>query len=97
MSYPIDDIKPGDCIYSEGIESDVVIQDIIKRDDQYILVTIAGYTDYQCQYELSYCHSSLAYGPHWLIEPMDYKLPCGTSMDDYWKITDKIHEISQYD
>lgn len=91
MYNPIQELQSGDSIYSEGSQSEVKIESIlVKREDELIVVI----QDYGI-YSLEYCYSSLAYGPHWIIDPVyleDYK-----SSEEFYSIADKMNEISQYD
>ncbi len=91
MYNPIQELQAGDSIYSEHSQSEVKIESIlVKRDDECVVVI----QDYGI-YSLEYCYSSLAYGPHWIIDPVypnDYK-----SSEEFYSITDKMNEISQYD
>jgi hypothetical protein len=93
MYYPYLEIVPGNSIYSWGIESEIVIAEVLSNDGNRAIVKFAGYA---ATYSIMYCYSSLAYGPYWMIEPKDYTLPRDYTMEEYWKFTNKIYEISAF-
>ena len=94
MYNPILSLQVGDSIFSTGSESDVIIQEILSQSENHAVVKVRDYTDYGTKYRLEFCYSSLAWGPHFLIEPVDYKLPRDHTMDQYWSITNRIFSIS---
>ena len=94
MYNPILDLKVGDSIYSEGIESEVIIEKILYQSENHAVVKVQDFTEFGTKYRLEFCYSSLAFGPHFLIEPVEYKLPSGYSMDQYWSITNRIYSIA---
>ncbi len=96
MYNPLLDLDVGSSIYCVGIESDLIVKEIIFKNDLYAWVKFQCHDNWNSVYRIEYCYYSLADGPHWLIDPVEYKLPDDYDMDLYWDVTNEIYSIAVY-
>jgi len=94
MYNPIKDLNVGGSVYCESIESDLIVSSIIYKGDDFAIVRFQCHDRFNCWYRLTYCYSSLAYGPHWIIDIESHDSIYG--FENYWKVSNYIFEICVY-